>query len=48
MEAENILQINESFQTWLQQQVEIWLLAQVKAKKRSHSRHGRLSDDELA
>ena len=48
MQAENVLQINESFQTWLQQQVEIWLLAQVEAKKRSHSRHGRLSDDELA
>ena len=48
VQAENVLQINESFQTWLQQQVEIWLLAQVNGKKRSCSRHGRLSDDELA
>jgi len=48
MQAENTLQINESFQTWLQQQVELWLLAQVNRKSRSLSRHSSLSDEMLA
>ena len=48
LQAESTLQINESFQAWLQQQVEIWLLAQVNGKKPSRTHHGRLSDDELS
>ena len=48
MQAESALQINESFQTWLQQQVETWLLAQVNGKKGTHSRHSSLSDEMLA
>lgn len=48
MQAENTFQIKEPFQTWLQQQVESWLLAQVNGKNQSHSRHSRLSDEELA
>lgn len=49
MQAERTLQINESFQTWLQQQVEMWLLAQVNGlPHRAQSRHGSLTDEELA
>ena len=48
MQAESALQINESFQTWLQQQVEAWLLAQVNGKKGAHFRHSSLSDEMLA
>lgn len=49
MQAEKSLQINESFQTWLQQQVEMWLLAKVSGQKhQSQFRHGRLSDEMLA
>ena len=48
MQAENTFQIKEPFQTWLQQQVESWLLAQVNGKNQSNSRHSRLSDEELA
>lgn len=48
-QAEHTLQITESFQTWLQQQVEMWLLAQINGHSyRAHSRHGSLSDEELA
>ena len=47
MQAESTLQINESFQTWLQQQVEKWLLSQVNEKKRAHS-HSKLTDEMLA
>lgn len=47
MQAEKVLQIDESFQTWLQQQVEKWLLSQVNEKKRYHS-HCKLSDEMLA
>ncbi len=49
MQAERTLQINESFQTWLQQQVEMWLLAQVNGlSRRAQYRHGSLTDEELA
>ena len=48
MQAENTFQIKEPFQTWLQQQVESWLLAQVNGKNQSRFRHSRLSDEELA
>ena len=48
MQAESVLQINESFQTWLQQQVERWLLDQVNGKNQSHSPHSKLSDEVLA
>jgi hypothetical protein len=47
MQAEKVLQIDESFQTWLQQQVEKWLLSQVNEKKRFHS-HSKLTDEMLA
>ena len=47
MQAEMVLQIDESFQTWLQQQVEKWLVSQVNEKKRSHS-HSKLTDEMLA
>ena len=47
LQADNTFQIKEPFQTWLQQQVENWLLAQVNGKSQSHSRHSRLSDEEL-
>ncbi len=48
LQAENTFQIKEPFQTWLQQQVENWLWAQVNSKNQSHFRHSRLSDEELA
>ena len=48
MQAESTLQINMSFQAWLQQQVEAWLLAQVNGKQGTHSRHSRLTDEMLA
>ena len=48
MQAESVLQINESFQAWLQQQVERWLLAQVEGKNQPHYRHSKLSDEVLA
>lgn len=48
MQAESTLQINVSFQTWLQQQVEEWLMAQVSGKSQHRSRHSRLTDEELA
>ena len=49
MQAENTLQINESFQAWLQQQVEMWLLAQVNGLTyRAKPRHGNLTDEMLA
>ena len=48
MKAENAFQIKEPFQSWLQQQVECWLLAQVNGKSQSHSKHSRLSDEELS
>ena len=47
MQVESALQITESFQTWLQQQVEKWLLSQVNEKKRFHS-HSKLTDEMLA
>ena len=47
LQAENVLQIDESFQSWLQQQVEKWLLSQVNEKKRFHS-HSKLTDEMLA
>ena len=48
MQAESTLQITELFQTWLQQQVEIWLWAQVNSKNQTHYRHSKLSDEVLA
>lgn len=48
MQAESVFEINESFQTWLQQQVEMWLLAQVNSKGRLHSRRSKLTDEMLA
>lgn len=48
MQAESILQINESFQTWLQQQVEMWLWAQVNSTNPTHYRHSKLTDEMLA
>lgn len=48
LQAESTLQINESFQTWLQQQVERWLLAQVNGKNKTPFRHSKLSDEMLA
>lgn len=48
MQAESTLQINESFQTWLQQHVEMWLLAQVNGKNQSRFRHSKLTDEMLA
>ena len=48
MQVESTLQINTSFQVWLQQQVEAWLLAQVNGTRRFHSRHVGLTDEMLA
>lgn len=48
LQAESTLQINESFQSWLQQQVEMWLLAQVNNRNQTHYRHSKLSDEVLA
>lgn len=48
MQAESVLQINESFQAWLQQQVERWLLEQVNGKEQSCYRHSKLTDEMLA
>jgi hypothetical protein len=48
MQAESTLQINESFQSWLQQQVQMWLLAQVNSRNQTHYRHSKLSDEMLA
>lgn len=49
LQAEKSLQIKESFQTWLQQQVELWLIAQVNGSNQHiQSRHGKLSDEVLA
>ena len=48
LQVESTLQINESFQTWLQQQVERWLLAQVNGKNKTPFRHGKLTDEMLA
>ena len=48
MQAESTLQITESFQTWLQQQVEMWLLAQVNGKNQTRYRHSKLTDEKLA
>ena len=48
MQAESVFEINESFQTWLQQRVEMWLLAQVNSKGRPRSRRGKLTDEMLA
>ena len=48
MQAESTLQINESFQAWLQQQVERWLLAQVNSKNQPSCRHSKLTDEMLA
>ena len=48
MQVESTLQINESFQVWLQQQVERWLLERVNGKEPSRHRHSKLSDEVLA
>ena len=48
MQVESTLQINESFQTWLQQQVERWLLEHVNGKNKTHYRHSKLTDEMLA
>lgn len=48
MQAESTLQINESFQSWLQQQIEKWLLAQVNSRNQTHYRHSKLTDEMLA
>ena len=48
MQAESTLQIKMSFQAWLQQQVERWLLAQVNAKNQTCPRHSKLTDEMLA
>lgn len=48
MQVESTLQINESFQAWLQQQVERWLLAQVNSKNQPSYRHSELTDELLA
>lgn len=48
IQVESTLQINESFQSWLQQQVEMWLLTQVNNKNQTHYRHSKLSDEMLA
>lgn len=49
MQAENTLQIKESFQVWLQRQVEMWLMAQVSGlPHRASSRHRGLTDEMLA
>ena len=48
MQVESTLQINESFQAWLQQQVERWLLAQVNSKNQPSCRHSKLTDEMLA
>lgn len=47
MQAESTLQIKESFQIWLQQQVEMWLLSQVNSKNQTHYRHSKLTDEML-
>ena len=49
MQAEKTLQIKESFQIWLQHQVELWLLAQLNGlNHQAKSCHGRLTDEMLA
>lgn len=47
MQAENTLQISESFQTWLQKEIEAWLLAQINMHQAKPKRE-RLSDEMLA
>ena len=47
VEAENTLQISESFQTWLQKEIEAWLLAQINLHQAKPKRE-RLSDEMLA
>lgn len=48
VQVESALQIDVSFQTWLQQHVERWLLDQVIGKKQSCSHHSKLTDEMLA
>lgn len=47
VEAENTLQISESFQTWLQKEIEAWLLAQINMHQ-AKPRREKLSDEMLA
>ncbi len=48
-QAENVFQINDTFQDWLQRQIETWLLSQIKsASVKVPFRHGSLSDELLA
>lgn len=48
VQVESTLQIDVSFQTWLQQQVERLLLAQVNGRNQPHYRHSKLTDEMLA
>ena len=48
LQVESTLQLNETFQTWLQQQVERWLLDQVNGKSQPRYRHSKLTDEMLA
>ena len=48
MQVESTMHINGSFQSWLQQQVERWLLAQVNSENPTHYRHSKLTDEMLA
>lgn len=48
MQAESVFGINDSFQSWLQHHVEMWLSDQVSRKGRHRARRGQLSDEMLA
>lgn len=47
-QAENVLGIKDSFQIWLQEQVEMWLRSQIKSQNRSHARRNKMNDEMLA
>lgn len=47
-QAEAVLEINDSFQSWLQQHVETWLSEHVNSKRHAHYRRNQLSDEMLS
>ena len=47
MQAESVLGINDSFQNWLQEQVELWLRSKVKRRNVTNARRNMLDDEAL-
>lgn len=47
-QAESVFGINNSFQTWLQEQVETWLRTQVNSYNRHQARRNKLDDTVLS